>query len=176
MSTEHLRPWFLSALGAQARYRATDLAGGRVAARSPTEGFSPPISVILFGALPLIRIASLGAILVVAVVLGKGLVETVANGTYQIRQMVITGALRAKMEPGMWLRLFSDIKTWPKAQTFFFTKDKEGGESGCSFLSPTKWDWTFQCPRARQVGNGNGVPFSFIPCSGSTTEVAYAIT
>ena len=29
----------------------------------------------------------------------------------------------------MWLRLFSDIKTWPKAQTFFFTKDKEGGES-----------------------------------------------
>ena len=29
----------------------------------------------------------------------------------------------------MWLRLFSDIKTWPKAQTFFFTKDEEGGES-----------------------------------------------
>ena len=72
---------------------------------------------------------SLGAILVVAVVFGKGLVETVANGTYQIRQMVITGTMKAKMEPGMWLRLFSDIKTWPKAQTFFFTKDKEGGES-----------------------------------------------
>ena len=38
----------------------------------------------VFRALPLIRIVSLGAILVVAVVLGKGLVETVANGTYQI--------------------------------------------------------------------------------------------
>ena len=83
----------------------------------------------LFSALPMIRIVSLGAILVVAVVFGKGLVETVANGTYQIRQMVITGTMKAKMEPGMWLRLFSDIKTWPKAQTFFFTKDAEGGES-----------------------------------------------
>ena len=66
----------------------------------------------------------------VAVVLGKGLVETVANGTYQIRQMVITGTMKAKMEPGMWLRLFSDIKTWPKAQTFFFTKD-EGRRREC---------------------------------------------
>ena len=83
----------------------------------------------LFSALPLIRIVSLGAILVVAAIFGKGLVETVANGTYQIRQMVITGTMRAKMEPGMWLRLFSDIKTWPKAQTFFFTKDQAGGES-----------------------------------------------
>ena len=83
----------------------------------------------LFSALPMIRIVSLGAILIVAAIFGKGLVETVANGTYQIRQMVVTGTMKAKMEPGMWLRLFSDIKTWPKAQTFFFTKDKEGGES-----------------------------------------------
>ena len=42
----------------------------------------------LFSALPMIRIVSLAAILVVAVVFGKGLVETGANGTYQIRQMV----------------------------------------------------------------------------------------
>ena len=82
----------------------------------------------LFSALPMIRIVPLGAILIVAAIFGKGIVETVANGTYQIRQMVVTDTMKAKMEPGMWLRLFSDIETWPKAQTFFFTKDAEGGE------------------------------------------------
>ena len=42
--------------------------------------------------------------------------------------MVVTGAMSAKMEPGMWLQLFSDIEKWPKAETFFFTKDEVGTE------------------------------------------------
>ena len=82
----------------------------------------------LFGVPHFMKVVALGAILAVAVIFGKGLVETVANGTYQVRQMVVTGTMEAKMEPGMWMKLFSDIKTWPKAQTFFFTKDDEGGE------------------------------------------------
>ncbi len=73
----------------------------------------------LFGVPPFMKVVALGAILAVAVIFGKGLVKTVANGTYQVRQMVVTGAMEAKMEPGMWMKLFSDIKIWPKAQTFF---------------------------------------------------------
>ena len=81
----------------------------------------------LFRVLPFMKVVSLGAVLALLAILGTGLVVTVVNGTYQVRQMVVTGTMEAKLEPGMWLKLFSDIKTWPKAQTFFFTKDDEGG-------------------------------------------------
>ena len=70
------------------------------------------------------------AILAAAILLSGALVSTVKKGTYQIRQMIITGTMRAKLDPGMWPRLLSDIVTWPKAQTFFFTKDVEGGRQG----------------------------------------------
>ena len=74
------------------------------------------------------RITYLLAILVAAVLLSGALVSTVKKGTYQIRQMAISGTMRAKLDPGMWPKLFSDVVTWPKAQTFFFTKDFEGGD------------------------------------------------
>ena len=64
----------------------------------------------LFRVLPFMKVVSLGVILALLAALGAGLVQTVANGTYQVRQMVVTGAMEAKMEPGMWLKLFSDIK------------------------------------------------------------------
>ena len=74
------------------------------------------------------RLVYLLAILGAAILLSGALVSTVKKGTYQIRQMIITGTMRAKLDPGMWPRLLSDIVTWPKAQTFFFTKDVEGGD------------------------------------------------
>ncbi|MDA2923168.1 SPFH domain-containing protein [Acidobacteria bacterium AH-259-L09] len=71
----------------------------------------------------------LAVIVLGAAAVGGRLVETVQKGTFQIRQMVITGTLCAKMTPGMWPQLFSDIVTLPKAETFFFTQDAEGGEA-----------------------------------------------
>ena len=73
-------------------------------------------------------ILSVGALLVTLSVVVAGLSSTVQKGTYQIRQMVVSGTMDAKMDPGMWVRLFSDIGTWPKAETFFFTQDLEGGD------------------------------------------------
>ena len=82
----------------------------------------------LFGLLPLRRLISLGVVLAVAIASSRGLVQTVERGSYQVRQMIVTGEMRAKMEPGMWLKLFSNIVTWPTAETFFFTKDEAGDE------------------------------------------------
>ena len=79
--------------------------------------------------LPLGRLISLGVVLAVAIASSRGLVQTVQRGSYQVRQMIVTGEMTAKMEPGMWLKLFSNIVTWPKAETFFFTKD-EGQDEG----------------------------------------------
>ncbi len=63
----------------------------------------------LFRVLPFMKVVSLGAVLALLAILGTGLVVTVVNGTYQVRQMVVTGTMEAKLEPGMWLKLFSDI-------------------------------------------------------------------
>ena len=79
--------------------------------------------------LPLTQMIIIGMFSGMLAVLSYGLVQTVANGTYQIRQMIVTGAMSAKMEPGMWLQLFSDIEKWPKAETFFFTKEESGAEA-----------------------------------------------
>ena len=51
------------------------------------------------------------------------LVDTVEKGTYQIKQAAISGNMTAKMTPGIWYQGFGDIDPWPKAETFFFTKD-----------------------------------------------------
>ncbi len=86
-------------------------------------GFEALFTLVRFG-----RLVYFFAILAAAILLSGVLVSTVKKGTYQIRQMIITGTMRAKLDPGMWPRLSSDIVTWPKAQTFFFTKDAEGGD------------------------------------------------
>jgi len=81
--------------------------------------------------LPTTKIVVLGTLsAVVAVVTSCGLFETVEKGSYQVRQMVITGEMSAKMDPGMWMEIFSDIVTWPKAETFFFTKEAAGEGRG----------------------------------------------
>ncbi len=53
------------------------------------------------------------------------LVNTVSKGTYQIKQAAVSGTMSAKMTPGIWLQLWGDIDTWPKAFTFYFTHDRD---------------------------------------------------
>ena len=66
-------------------------------------------------------------IIILALVFGTKIVETVEKGTYQIKQAAVSGTMTAKMEPGMWGQWFGDIEVWPKAETFYFTADiKEG--------------------------------------------------
>lgn len=55
--------------------------------------------------------------------IGYGLFETVDQGHYQVRQVIVSGKMDAKLSPGMWLQLYSDMVTWSKAETFFFTTD-----------------------------------------------------
>ncbi len=66
-------------------------------------------------------------ILIVAIIVGGNMFETVAKGTYQVKQAAVTGTMSAKMDPGIWLQLFGDIGVWPKAETFFFTHDTTEG-------------------------------------------------
>lgn len=53
---------------------------------------------------------------------------TVDRGTYHIKQAAITGEMSAIMNPGIYGRWFGDIQVWPKADTFYFTKDAEEGD------------------------------------------------
>lgn len=52
-------------------------------------------------------------------------IETVEKGTYQVKQAAITGTMDAKMTPGIWYQGWGDIDPWPKAETFFFTSEKD---------------------------------------------------
>jgi len=79
------------------------------------------------------KVATFGIVavvcIVIAIVLGGNLFETVSKGTYQVKQAAVSGTMSAKMTPGFWIQMFGDIQVWPKADTFFFTHDKsEGGK------------------------------------------------
>ncbi len=76
-----------------------------------------------------ITLAVVGVIIFVSIVLGGQLFETVRKGTYQIKQAAVTGRMSAKMTPGLWLQFFGDIQTWPTAETFYFTADRDEGEA-----------------------------------------------
>jgi len=69
----------------------------------------------------IIGIVLMVIILLVGLIGGSSLVETVDKGEYQVKQAAITGTMSAKMTPGMWAQMFGDIESWPKAETFFFT-------------------------------------------------------
>ena len=58
------------------------------------------------GLLLLTKAVGLGSVIGMVVLLGYGLVETVDQGSYQVRQMIVTGKMDAKLVPGMWLQLF----------------------------------------------------------------------
>lgn len=58
--------------------------------------------------------------IVLSVIFGKYLVETVERGTYQIKQAAFTGTMTAHMKPGMYGQFFGDVEVWPVSQTFDF--------------------------------------------------------
>lgn len=72
-----------------------------------------------------VTLGFLAVFLFLGIILFPKLVDTVNKGTYQIKQAAITGTMSAKMTPGMWMQLFGDINTWPKAETYFFTHDND---------------------------------------------------
>ncbi len=73
----------------------------------------------------LVSIIVLTVIIIFTAISIPQLIDTVDKGTYQIKQAAISGKMSAKMTPGIWLQMFGDIDTWPKAQTFFFTYDND---------------------------------------------------
>ena len=77
------------------------------------------------------KVVALVVFVVLAFVLlfsATNLLETVKKGTYHIIQRPITGTISAKMNPGMYWQMFSDVKVWPKSETFYFTFDAEEGK------------------------------------------------
>lgn len=64
--------------------------------------------------------------------IGPLIIETVEAGKYQICQNIITGNLAPQMKPGPYLRLFGHVSEYPVADTFYFTKDEEGGKGDWS--------------------------------------------
>ena len=70
--------------------------------------------------------------LVVAVIgvlfVGCQCFNTVDRGSYHIKQAAVSGQMTAIMTPGVYARNFGDIQVWPKADTFYFTKDTDEGD------------------------------------------------
>ena len=66
-------------------------------------------------------------IAIVVLTCATSLVETVNKGEYHVIQRPVTGKMEAKMEPGMYGQMFSNVYEWPKSETFFFTSDSEEG-------------------------------------------------
>lgn len=75
----------------------------------------------------IVKILILGAVLSFLLSISSKLFETVEQGTYQIKQAALSGSMSAKMDPGIWLQMFGDISVWTKAETFYFTSDKDEG-------------------------------------------------
>jgi hypothetical protein len=74
-----------------------------------------------------------GLIGLVVVVLGTLFVgcqafTTVDKGTYHVKQAALSGDMSAIMQTGVYGRWFGDVQVWPKADTFYFTKDADEGE------------------------------------------------
>ncbi len=74
----------------------------------------------------------LALIIIVVIALSGKIVEVVDKGTYAIKQSAFSGELTAHMKPGPFLQAFGDVTVWPVAETFFFTKDGEGGPGDAS--------------------------------------------
>lgn len=74
---------------------------------------------------------SLGVLAFLAVVVlfvGCQAFNTVDKGTYHIKQAFLSGDMSAVLQPGVYGRWFGDIQVWPKADTFYFTKDSDEGD------------------------------------------------
>lgn len=72
------------------------------------------------------------ALIVVCLIIGyfvcTGVCASVPNAKYHVKQTAISGEIVAYMRPGMYWKNFGDVIEWPVAETFYFTKDTEGGD------------------------------------------------
>lgn len=64
--------------------------------------------------------------IIVAMIVGPNLIETVPAGNYDICQNIFNGNLSSHMKTGPYLQMFGKIYRYPVADTFYFTSDKEG--------------------------------------------------
>ena len=81
--------------------------------------------MIKFGAKSGIGMAVMVVMVIIGITCMGQIVETNKDTNYQVKQAAVTGSMSAKMTPGMWMQNFGTIKTWPKAETIFFTTDKD---------------------------------------------------
>lgn len=77
-------------------------------------------------------IATIVIALLLCLGLGPQLIETVDAGKYQICQNILNGNLSPQMKPGPYLQMFGHVYEYPVADTFYFTKDAEGGKGDYS--------------------------------------------
>lgn len=64
-------------------------------------------------------------IIIITLACGSKIIETVKSGTYQIKQAAVSGNMSAHMQPGLYFQNFGDVGEWPKAETYYFTSDKD---------------------------------------------------
>jgi len=79
--------------------------------------------------------ASFIVALFIVITLFSQIFSTVDSGTYHIKQAAITGTMTAKMVPGMYGLLFGSNEIWPKAETYYFTADRDTREDVAEDLS-----------------------------------------
>jgi hypothetical protein len=65
--------------------------------------------------------------ILVGVLIAPFLYENVKLGEYHITQNPITGNITARMNPGPYAQNFAIVHKFPVSETFYFTKDSEGG-------------------------------------------------
>jgi regulator of protease activity HflC (stomatin/prohibitin superfamily) len=82
-----------------------------------------------FGMKKILMISLLVMAFIVLGLSAKNIFETVPTGSYQVKQAAWTGELTVKMDSGVWFQNFGDIFTFPKSETFFFTKDSKEGKA-----------------------------------------------
>jgi hypothetical protein len=70
----------------------------------------------------------LAILVLIAIAVSPKLFETVEKGEYHVKQAFMSGEMTAKMTPGMYWQNFGSIQVFPVSETFFFTKDDEGGK------------------------------------------------
>jgi regulator of protease activity HflC (stomatin/prohibitin superfamily) len=82
-----------------------------------------------FPAKTIIAISLLIISAIVLISLGSNILETVERGTFHIIQRPFTGTIEAKMVPGTYWQMFSDVSVWPVSETYYFTDDSQEGAS-----------------------------------------------
>lgn len=70
--------------------------------------------------------------LVGSLIIAPMLYDNVLAGTYHITQNPMTGNIEARLTPGPYAQMFSNITIFPVSETFFFTSDDEGGKGDTS--------------------------------------------